>query len=189
MEAVRADMPTPPRFLERSPNNPPTLKANIDRFRTLLASNRKASIIWSHAGWDNTGDRTVALCEDLLSSNPNLYMSLKIDKVGLPLNRPVTPEGVAKPGWLALVTRFANRFLIGSDNFYDAPGVSLRDLPRAADVLNFVRQLPPGAQAKIATESPRRLYPSLNARFSLSVSRHYECACLTNGNRAIQPGV
>lgn len=55
MEAVRADMPTPPRFLERSPNNPPTLKANIDRFRALLASNRKASIIWSHAGWDNTG--------------------------------------------------------------------------------------------------------------------------------------
>ena len=38
MEAVQADMPTPPRFLERSPDNPPTLKANIDRFRTLLAS-------------------------------------------------------------------------------------------------------------------------------------------------------
>jgi hypothetical protein len=94
MEAVRADMPTPPRFLERSPNNPPTLKVNIDRFRTLLASNRKASIIWSHAGWDNTGDRTVMLCEDLLSSNPNLYMSLKIDSVSLPLNRPVTPEGL-----------------------------------------------------------------------------------------------
>ena len=103
------------------------------------------------------------LCEDLLSSNPNLYMSLKIDRVSLPLNRPVTPEGVAKPGWLALVTRFADQFLIGSDNFYDAPGVSLRDLPRAVDVLNFVHQLPAGAQAKIATENPRRLYRSLNA--------------------------
>lgn len=163
MEAVRADMPTPPRFLERSPNNPPTLKANIDRFRALLASNRKASIIWSHAGWDNTGDRTVMLCEDLLSSNPNLYMSLKIDSVSLPLNRPVTAEGVAKPGWLALLSRFADRFLIGSDNFYDAPGISLRDLPRAAELLNFVRQLPAGAQTKIATENPLRLYRSLSA--------------------------
>jgi hypothetical protein len=163
MEAVRADMPTPPRFLERSPNNPPTLKANIDRFRALLASNRKASIIWSHAGWDNTGDRTVMICEDLLSSNPNLYMSLKIDSVSLPLNRPVTADGVAKPGWLALVSRFADRFLIGSDNFYDAPGVSLRDLARAAEVLNFVRQLPADAQTRIATQNPLRLYRSLNA--------------------------
>jgi len=90
---VRADMPIPA-LLERSPNSPPTLKANIDRFRALLASNRKASIIWSHAGWDNTADRTVTLCEDLLSSNPNLYMSLKIGSASLPLNRPVTPEGL-----------------------------------------------------------------------------------------------
>ena len=74
-----------------------------------------------------------------------------------PMRRALTPEGVAKPGWLALATRFADRFLIGSDNFYDAPGVSLRDLPRAADVLNFVRQLPAATQAKIATENPRRL--------------------------------
>jgi hypothetical protein len=188
MEAVRADMPTPPRFLERSPNNPPTLKANIDRFRTLLASNRKASIIWSHAGWDNTGDRTVMLCEDLLSSNPNLYMSLKIDSVSLPLNRPVTPEGVAKPGWPALVTRFADRFVIGSDNFYAAPGVSLRDLPRAADVLNLVRQLPPGAQAKIASESPAVSIPP-----SMPDSR-WVLVGITNalvgrtGNRAIPRG-
>jgi len=36
-------MPTPPGFLESSPNNPPTLKANIDRLRALLTSNRKAS--------------------------------------------------------------------------------------------------------------------------------------------------
>jgi len=67
------------------------------------------------------------------------------------------------PGWLALVTRFADRFLVGSDNSYDAPGVSLRDLPRVADVLNFVRQLPPAVQARIATENPRRLYRALSA--------------------------
>jgi hypothetical protein len=103
------------------------------------------------------------ICEDLLSSNPNLYMSLKIDSVSLPLNRPVTADGVAKPGWLALVSRFADRFLIGSDNFYDAPGVSLRDLARAAEVLNFVRQLPADAQTRIATQNPLRLYRSLNA--------------------------
>jgi hypothetical protein len=89
-------------------------------------------------------------------------MSLKIYSVSLPLNRPVTPEGVAKPGWLALVTRFADRFLLGSDNFYDVPGVSLRDLPRVADVLNFVRQLPATAQLKIASKNPRRLSRTLD---------------------------
>jgi hypothetical protein len=78
-------------------------------------------------------------------------------------NRPVTAERVAKPGWLALVSKFADRLLIGSDNFYDAPGVSLRDLPCAADVLNFVPQLPAGAQTKIGTENPLRLHRSLNA--------------------------
>jgi len=29
-------------------------------------------MIWSQAGRDNTGERTVMLCEDLLSSNSNL---------------------------------------------------------------------------------------------------------------------
>ena len=73
MEAVRADMPAPPRFLERSPNNPPTLKANIDRFRALLASNRKASIIWSHSGWDNTGDHRDAVRGSAELESESLY--------------------------------------------------------------------------------------------------------------------
>jgi len=64
---------------------------------------------------------------------------------------------------VALVTKFfADRVLIGSDNLYDAPGVTLRDLPRVADVLNFVRQLPAGVQTKIANENLRRLYRALN---------------------------
>ena len=99
------------------------------------------------------------LCEDLLSSNPNLYMSLKIDSVSLPLNRPVDAEGVAKPGWLALVSRFADRFLIVSDNFYDALGVSLRDLPRAVDVLNFVPNYRPAPRRRLRPKIPAVFIP------------------------------
>jgi hypothetical protein len=159
MEAVRADMPMPARILERSSNNPPTLRANLDRFRALLASNRKASIIWAHAGWDNTGDRTVALCDELMSANPNLYMSLKVGHGGLRSNALMNDDGVAKPGWIALVGKFADRFLIGSDRFYNAPGISLRDDPEVVDdVLGFVRQLPADVARKVAFENPTRLY-------------------------------
>jgi hypothetical protein len=158
MEAVLADMPTPSKFLELSPNNPPSLKANIDRFRTLLAHNRNASIVWAHVGWDNTGDRTVMLCHDLMSTNPNLFMSLKIDEQSLPITRPVNPEGIAKPGWLKFTVHFADRILVGSDNFYDAPGIELRDVPRVENVMNFVRQLPPDVARRIAYENPTRLY-------------------------------
>ncbi len=158
MEAVLADMPTPLKFVELSPNNPPSLRANIDHFRTLLAHNRNASIVWAHAGWDNTGDRTVMLCHDLMTSNPNLYMSLKIDEQSLPITRPVNPEGEAKPGWLRLVSHFADRMLVGSDNFYDAPGIELRDVPRLANVMNFVRQLPAEVARKIAYENATHLY-------------------------------
>jgi hypothetical protein len=97
-----------------------------------------------------------------MSANPNLYMSLKIDK-HFPLNRPVNEDGVAKLGWLALISHYADRFLIGTDNFYDAPGVFLRGFPRGVDVLGFVRQLP----AEIAPQNHDRKPTS-----SLSVCFH-----------------
>lgn len=49
MEAVPDDMPLP---LGLNPShNPGILKANISAFERLLSHNRKAKIIWAHAGW------------------------------------------------------------------------------------------------------------------------------------------
>src|SRR5262249_49498476 len=64
MEAVPEDMPFPRR---RGPPNPDYVRANIPAFERLLAHNANAHIIWDHAGWDLTGERTVLLMRSLLS--------------------------------------------------------------------------------------------------------------------------
>ena len=76
MEALPEDLPKPARLT--SSRNPPVFKANIAAFERLLAHNRKAAIIWSHAGWDNSGQRTRRLMRALLGRHPNPYTSLQV---------------------------------------------------------------------------------------------------------------
>lgn len=80
MEAVSKAMPIPPE-LASFHNNAPQLHANIPAFERLLSHNPHGNIVWAHEGWDNTGDRTVALSRRLLKAHPNLYMEIKIDPV------------------------------------------------------------------------------------------------------------
>jgi len=55
----------------RAPN-PASLHENITAFRRLLDHNPRARIVWVHAGWDLTGERTVALMRSLLEAHRNL---------------------------------------------------------------------------------------------------------------------
>ena len=151
MEAVPQDMPMPPRFSGLGPN-PASLKENISGLERLLAHNPKARIIWAHAGWDNTGERTVPLMRRLLNDHPNLYMSIKIDEHAPKRTSPFDPDGNLRPGWLALLHDFSDRFLIGSDEFFDeAP-------QRLALVRRFVDALPPEIARRVANENARRVY-------------------------------
>src|SRR5438067_1035055 len=61
MEAVSKTMPIPESWHVKNPPNPAQLPANMAAFEKLLAHNPAAKIIWAHAGWDNTGDRTPEL--------------------------------------------------------------------------------------------------------------------------------
>lgn len=151
MEAVTQDMPMPPRFSGLGPN-PRNLKENISAFERLLAHNRKAHIVWAHAGWDNTGERTVPLMHRLLSDHPNLYMSIKLDDRAPKLTSPFDMENHLKPGWLALLSEFPDRFLIGSDQFYDSGP------EHVALVRQFVDALPPDIARQVANENARRIY-------------------------------
>ncbi|HLW61043.1 MAG TPA: hypothetical protein VKV57_14145 [bacterium] len=93
----------------------------------------------------------------LLSRHPNLYMSLKVDKGGAPDTSPFAPSGDLKPGWAALLQDFPDRFVIGSDQFFDeAPR-------RIAAARRLVDALPPEVVRLITTENVKRLYdvPSL----------------------------
>jgi hypothetical protein len=80
MEAVPRDMPFPRR--PSGGRNPESLQENISGLERLLAHNGNAHIVWAHAGWDLTGERTVPLMRSLLEKHPNLYMSVKLDESG-----------------------------------------------------------------------------------------------------------
>jgi Amidohydrolase len=157
MEAVPTDMPMPDlwpgrRYPPRT-NNPTRLKANVSGFERLLAHNTNAKIVWAHAGWDNTGERTVALMRRLLAKHPNLYMSIKLHGPHPGLTTPFAFFGGIRTEWLDLFRDFPDRFVIGSDQFYDEEPGDHMDPMR-----EFVNALPPELARKIARENAIRLY-------------------------------
>lgn len=162
MEAVPQDMPLPPGF--GSPPNPRTLRQNLAGFERLLSHNRQARIVWAHAGWDNTGFRTVALMRRLLEKHPNLYMSLKIVTTmidfhnGFGSNRPLSETGAIRPEWVDLIRSFPDRFIIGSDQFHASPRNPRRWPPSSQGPRAFLDQLPADLARKVAYENPVRIY-------------------------------
>jgi len=151
MEAVPRDMPFPDIELA-GPPNPAYLRENITAFRRLLDHNPRARIVWVHAGWDLTGERTVALMRSLLAAHRNLFMSVKSDPAGTPETAPFMHGGGLKPGWLTMLQAFPDRFVVGSDQFYDSPPI------RTERARKFVDFLPPDLARAIAYENVRHIY-------------------------------
>jgi predicted TIM-barrel fold metal-dependent hydrolase len=159
MEAIPEEMPLPAGL--HSPPNPKTLRPNIAAFERLLAHNRKATIIWAHAGWCNTGCRTADLCADLLRRHPNLFMSFKISPRDSRLEcMPFEQEVGLKAEWLQLVKEFPDRFIIGTDQFYISPRSSIQQIgPTKVELMErFFSLLPPDVAHKIGQENPWRIF-------------------------------
>jgi predicted TIM-barrel fold metal-dependent hydrolase len=158
MEAIANDGPMPSlgarrdRRAEAERRNPANLTANISLLERLLAYNRKATIIWAHAGWDNTGARTVELMRRLLVSHPNLYMSIKFDS-RVPGKTPIMDSDRIRADWLELLHDFRDRFVIGSDQFYDEEPAL-----RINFVRPFITALPPELALAIGRENALRIY-------------------------------
>jgi hypothetical protein len=148
MEAVPQDMPSP---RDGGGRNPAELRANLAAFERLLDHNRAANIVWAHAGWDLTGERTVPVMRGLLERHANLYMSVKIDAGGSRRTGPMDGSGV-RDEWLQLLRGFPGRFVIGSDQFF------VDDTGRLAHARAFVDALPPDLAALVGAENARRLY-------------------------------
>jgi predicted TIM-barrel fold metal-dependent hydrolase len=154
MEAVLQDMPFP---AERSNNgsHPTVLRANIPAFERLLGHNPMARIVWLHAGWDLTGERTVSLMRQLLGRHPNLFMTVKSDQHGTRMTSPFLPGFALKPGWLAMLRAFPDRFAVGSDQFFDQVD---QDPTRIERARKLVDALPPDLAQSVGRENVRRIY-------------------------------
>jgi len=158
MEAVPERMRLPVHL--KSPPNPRELTPNIDAFERLLAHNRKAKIIWSHVGWDNTGYRSAVHTAELLRKHPNVYMSFKIcPRDSLPETRPIERGVGLKAEWLKVIREFPDRFIIGSDQFYVSPMIQRRIGPPSVEpTMKFFSLLSPDLARRIGYENPKRIF-------------------------------
>ena len=153
MEAVPQDIPLPAGL--KSPPNPPRLHANIAAFERLLSHNPHANIIWAHAGYDNTGYRTVDLDRRLLQAHPNLYLEIKCDQNAQGKNYMMLADGKIKPEWLKLIEEFPDRFILGSDQHYPEAGTPSE---RWQTNVNLFNQLPADVRIKVGTENVAHIY-------------------------------
>lgn len=169
MDAMAEDGPTPQRNRLASPLNPPTLKANVPGFERLLAHDRRAKIVWAHAGSDRTGQVSVALYDRLMAAHPNLYLQLVLNTMAPPQvaqnpNNLVDPRGQIRPAYIGLMRKYADRIVLGGDSFFAAPGASGplaatgADRPYVSDLRALVDKLPPDVAGKIAIDNALRIY-------------------------------
>lgn len=162
MDLVPADMPLPA-GLRRNPLNPDTLLANAEPFRRLLQHNPRARIVWSHVGFEPLLTRTPQEVRAWLQAHPNLYMSFRLNR-GAPMpGAALNPKGQLKPEWLALLQAFPERFMLGSDSFYDRTGVARGGGEPGSNaglkaLRAFVDGLPPSLAQAVASGNAIKFY-------------------------------
>lgn len=147
--------------------NPDTFPENITAFKNLLNHNPHAKVIWVHAGWDNTGQRTVALMRGLLERHPNLYIQLRPLRRGTGRPNPILagPESDRRirGEWRVFISDFPDRFIIGVDSFYvPQPGEDDEDVQEkisaARQFVNLLAELSPDLARKVARDNAVRIY-------------------------------
>jgi len=146
--------------------NPKSIKENLSGFERLLEHNRKARIVWAHAGSDNTGTWDVNLSRRLLEKHPNLFMSVRmlVARAGRQ-HYPLGLTGQVKPVWLDLFQDFPDRFVIGGDQFFvsndtggPASTFSRRAKEHRDEVDKLLAGLPKDLARKIGFENAERIY-------------------------------
>jgi hypothetical protein len=158
MEAIDTEAAIDPRY--RSPN-PAKLTPNVPAFERLLSHNRGARIVWTHLGWDNTGQRTPALTRRLLAAHPNLYVATKQGPDSLPVNRVFDRDTGIEPAWRAVIDEFPDRFLVATDQFHVSPLADLKFPRHPATARLILDKLPPDLAHKIGVENALKVYPRL----------------------------
>ncbi|MBT8437063.1 MAG: amidohydrolase family protein [Gammaproteobacteria bacterium] len=138
--------------------NPVYLEANLAQFEQFLSRNRKAKIVWGHAGQEVTPFRTAQLCADLLQRHKNLYMSIRLMKGAPKPSAAMDTRGHLKKEWKQLFARFPDRFVFGSESMYGSSMSSMFD-HQFVLYQKLLAQLSPTVARKIASENALIIYP------------------------------
>lgn len=157
-DVVPQDMPVPPHLA--GARNPPQLQANLTQFEKFLAHNRKARIVWSHAGSDMGRQRTIGMMARLLADHPNLYMSIRlIARAPMPFT-PLAPDGSLKEDWRKLFLAYPDRFLMQTDAFYrlGEPIIQFGGRQGLGFARQLLDQLPEEVAEKFAAGNAERVY-------------------------------
>jgi hypothetical protein len=163
-DPVLAKMAKPEALTSR--NNPEEFEPNFEAFERLLAYNRKAKIVWAHAGGnDMLGNFTPQLAATMLAKHPNLYMSLR--PRGMQPGVMLQGRGKLNLEWVAVVEKYADRFVMGSDSFLVADGAqggpaarifAERSAAQRDGIQAVLRALPPDVARKVGVDNAVRLY-------------------------------
>ena len=158
------DLPKPLVNPEAKQPNPSRLTQNQDGLERFLAHNRQTKIIWAHVGSEPLATRTPAIVRELLTRNANLYMSFRLQRA-----RPdvaadaLTQQGALKSDWVRLISDFSDRFVMGTDTFYqDSPQARGGDAVGLENLQRLLTQLPPDVARKVGRDNVAQIY-RLNA--------------------------
>lgn len=127
---------------------------SVEGFERLLASDRRAKVLWTQCGTDSTPDEV----RPLFRRHPNLYceLSWRYPPVVPPhlAFRNIFDERGPKPAWLELIEEFPDRFLIGNDAHVRS------QYDRATEVVRtgLLPYLRPATARMVAYENAQRLF-------------------------------
>ncbi|MEK9777060.1 MAG: hypothetical protein VW339_13105, partial [Quisquiliibacterium sp.] len=116
--------------------------------------------IWVHVGMDLTGERTTDLTRRLLRENANLFLSITGHQIAEGNDWFFKPGTGLNPRWRALILEFPDRFMIGTDTFFqpDNPMNKMPDRTALALGVTAGAGLPPDIKRKLAFENAQRLF-------------------------------
>ncbi|HEV8438709.1 MAG TPA: amidohydrolase family protein [Methylomirabilota bacterium] len=149
LHGEQAGTPVIKRLTELAVRDNLVLHAHSDEaaIAELFRVEPRLRIIWAHAGM-SSGPRVVG---EFLDRHANLWVDLALR------NSDVAPGGVLDPAWQALLTRHADRFLVGTDTWVTSRWTAL---PGSIDeVRRYLGQLPRDVAEKIAFKNAERLFP------------------------------
>ncbi len=171
-EIVSRDIKVPQLLRKRNQKNPSRVIENITGLEKLLSHNRRTIIILSHST-DATGHRTARTIRRLMERHSNLMMSLNVlPQFPFQQNLPLRTSGGIKKDWLQLIKDYPDRFLIGSDQFYNNPCPTCARVDFVGPSLRWLQLLPSDIAKKIAIENPQRIFKQKPKRVT-SLSGQY----------------